>query len=448
MQDEVSIEDSEDVLLPSDTIGKKLKGLRRAALSIPNRLRSIAEDAQFVSDVAEAYDLPLIANERCGSWYVPPERRAASAYFKSTDGHFNQWAVSYRRLNLQVLDVVAKHGGCVIVDSTRRGKSMPDALSKTVPIWCAVFNRLLFPQDSTCHSLYTPPSCVSASEHEQIEQRLDSLVQQLTVLNLDLTRLRASLNRPLRALWVTRESTLPIEAPSYSEFYPVVLCTASRRVLEGDVAADGYVQGAGDDNEGWSRGLSADLFWAHGQTLFETAESRIEEAVDGIVRDRVTAKPPPPHKLIEPTTWLYCGVMPESLNDLEGYDLVLHCSPLPHELAVQHLKSRYIHFKCREGKLGSRDLRQQLPKLHGLFKSPPSTSEARRVLTCGGAGSDHALGVALALLCLHDAAEGETRIDKDFIRRRLSWISVSLPETRPLRTTLQSVNEFLMSSDR
>jgi tRNA A64-2'-O-ribosylphosphate transferase len=34
------------------------------------------------------------------------------------------------------------NGSAMLVDSTRRGKRIPDALSKTVPIWCAVINRV------------------------------------------------------------------------------------------------------------------------------------------------------------------------------------------------------------------------------------------------------------------------------------------------------------------
>jgi tRNA A64-2'-O-ribosylphosphate transferase len=101
---------------------RTLSSLKRSTLSITNRLRSIAEDADFVTRVAEAFDLPLIANERCGSWYIPPERKVESAYFKSTDGHTGQWAFSLRRLNTQVFDVVGKYGGAVVVDSTRSGK--------------------------------------------------------------------------------------------------------------------------------------------------------------------------------------------------------------------------------------------------------------------------------------------------------------------------------------
>lgn len=95
----------------SSVLKDALGELKRGNLSIKNRLRSIKEDSEFVIKVADAYELPLIANERCGSWYIPPERKAGSAYFKSTDGHFHQWGFSLRRLNLQVFDVLEHHGG-------------------------------------------------------------------------------------------------------------------------------------------------------------------------------------------------------------------------------------------------------------------------------------------------------------------------------------------------
>ena len=53
---------------------------------------------------------------------------------------------------------------------------MPDALSKTIPIWCAVLNRLLFEDDCDIHNLQTPEWAVGASERAQIEARLDDFV--------------------------------------------------------------------------------------------------------------------------------------------------------------------------------------------------------------------------------------------------------------------------------
>ena len=53
---------------------------------------------------------------------------------------------------------------------------MPDALSKTIPIWCAVWNRVLFPEQTMHHNLQTDKRCVSESEHRRIEARLDHFV--------------------------------------------------------------------------------------------------------------------------------------------------------------------------------------------------------------------------------------------------------------------------------
>ena len=93
------------------SLSQTLSALRRSALSVANRLRSIETDARFVREVAHHYRLPLIANERCGGWYIPPERKAASVYFKSTDGHAGQWNWSDRRLNLHILPIARDHGG-------------------------------------------------------------------------------------------------------------------------------------------------------------------------------------------------------------------------------------------------------------------------------------------------------------------------------------------------
>ncbi len=92
---------------------KILGDLKKANLSISNRLSSILQDAAFVEHVAEVLGLPLVANERCGSWYIDPERKAASAYFKSTDGHVGQWRLSTRRLNLHLLELIGTRDGFV-----------------------------------------------------------------------------------------------------------------------------------------------------------------------------------------------------------------------------------------------------------------------------------------------------------------------------------------------
>lgn len=58
---------------------------------------------------------------------------------------------------------------------------MPDALSKTIPIWCAVINRLLFEDMHESHRLSTPKDVVGLSEHTQIEALLQGYVDDLKV---------------------------------------------------------------------------------------------------------------------------------------------------------------------------------------------------------------------------------------------------------------------------
>ena len=58
---------------------------------------------------------------------------------------------------------------------------MPDALSKTVPIWCAVFNRALFPEKTEFHAVRFPPNVLGASEESQIENRIGDFVSSLKV---------------------------------------------------------------------------------------------------------------------------------------------------------------------------------------------------------------------------------------------------------------------------
>lgn len=98
--------------IASQSLSHTTRLLHQSTQSTHNRLASICQDATFVTQVGSSLGLPIISNERCGGWYVPTESRAGSAYFKSTDGHFGEWAFSKRRLNLQLLEIIGKNQGC------------------------------------------------------------------------------------------------------------------------------------------------------------------------------------------------------------------------------------------------------------------------------------------------------------------------------------------------
>jgi tRNA A64-2'-O-ribosylphosphate transferase len=443
-----------DLIFPTQTVSfsSTLNSLKRSALSITNRLNSITSDSEFVTSVAEAYGLPLVANERCGSWYIPLDKKEEGVYFKSTDGHMNEWSFNMRRLNYQLLDVVGKSGGCIVVDSTRRGKSMPDALSKTIPIWCSVMNRALFPDHAAAHDLHTSPQAVSASEHAQIEKRLGRFVQEfLDICKPDISNLRSKLQKPLRPIWVTQGSSLPEAPPSFTDFHAIVLCTASRRVHGGEVSEGGYIQGAADDHEAWSHGLTPTVFWSNKDMLLNTNEDDLPKLIRKLVSEEKGPDAAP--MLIKPTETFYVS---SSQNlDIEPFDVIISCTPKPLTTTNSaHLKTKkYLHLICQAHKLGARDLRTQLSRLEPFLLSISELPKSK-VLVCCPTGKDLSLGVALAILCLHFRDDGEfensetkedkRKMDKNFIKQRITWVTTAAVGLNPSRETLKSVNSFLM----
>ncbi|KAJ7604030.1 initiator tRNA phosphoribosyl transferase-domain-containing protein [Roridomyces roridus] len=278
---------------------RSLALLRKESLDIFSRLHSIAEDILFVNQIHEFYpEMPILPNLRCGAWYTDPTlvRRShipepeglraskkrqwpalvanCPVYFKSTDGHFNNWSFTLRRPNLQLLHLVAaqKDGTgsvsnddeakieiddrIILVDSTRAGKRIPDALSKTVPIWCAVINRAVkevYPQGKAewDTNLYTPPAAVSNQEHDQIERRLDGWASALANSSYDLPNLPF----PLRPIWITPTSSSFPSLAKDRTFLPIICLSASKQVQDGVERRSGgyaYVQGSGDDHELWA----------------------------------------------------------------------------------------------------------------------------------------------------------------------------------------------------
>ncbi|KAI1466469.1 initiator tRNA phosphoribosyl transferase [Daldinia caldariorum] len=441
-----------------------LSDLKRSNLSISNRLRSIREDADFVSEVASAFTRPLIANERCGSWYIPPANKAGSAYFKSTDGHTGQWRFSTRRLNLNLLAIIGENDGCIIVDSTRRGKRMPDALSKTVPIWCCVLNHVLFPETPAFHELYTPPNTVSRSEHTQIEARIPEHVASLRELGINMDVLRRELKKPLRPMWVTQESQLLQTDQIFDDFHPVICCTSSRRVLGGEMSEGGYIQGAGDDTENWALGLTPPVFWRHEDILLSTPEADLPDLVRSLVANSAVDVNAPGPREVAPSLFVSCLPFTEPSTSSSTCTVIIHSNTTDPSTWVK--SPSFMEVGVGKHKRASRNLRLALPNINDFVRrflqrepdsnsslegSATSSSEKRRILIACETGKDLSVGIALALLCQNFDSEGNLKPDaqpsghtKSDIRVKLSRIMTAFPEANPSRATLQSVNSYLM----
>jgi Rit1 N-terminal domain len=296
---------------------REIKLVRSASQSLYARLRSIEWDSRRVLELHSsiAGDFPLFANARAGVWYVPPEcsfgatkERAHSniCCFKSADGHYGQWNASTRRPNIPLLRAAVESGGAVVVDATRAGKVYPDALTKTIPIWCAVVNAVAgLTAFDQFDELLRLPRTVPPSEREAILKLLPGWVETWKSSGLNLGTLVPGFvekSLQLRPLWVRADADLLWEngLPSAESlgFIPIVCVSASPPLREGTRAyvepdcyheseqhhiagalfprhltGFAYVQGAGDDEESWSCGLTRDLFWRNRDKIYRYLEN-------------------------------------------------------------------------------------------------------------------------------------------------------------------------------
>ena len=284
---------------------------------IANRLLSIHADATLTSHLVERLTSQLIsspshanpncpalfANLRCGAWYLPATHRHGTCYFKSTDGHYGKWAFSLTRLNLHLLQ--HQERGVVIVDATQQGKRYPDALAKTVPLWCNVLNRALLPSSAVNFAENFAPF-VPNNEILQMEDLLPRFVGDFRSSGLCTSDVK--LQRPMRCFFIAaNDPDAEDQVAQLAEvllqndtrrragdasFFPIVLWSAS-----GDADTTrprqgwSYVPGAADDHQSWAMGLDEATFWRHvGQLTDDTlAHHEVTELVKEIVASEAPA---------------------------------------------------------------------------------------------------------------------------------------------------------------
>ncbi|KAK1354810.1 tRNA A64-2'-O-ribosylphosphate transferase [Heracleum sosnowskyi] len=304
-------------------IYKASRSIKKRHNSLYNALCSIFDDSIFVGEIAQLWpELPLVANLRCGLWYS--DRFEHTCYFKSTDGHTNNLSFNTSRLNLHLAVLAGQKGGCIIVDSTRKGKRFPDSMSKTIPIWTCVMNRAILNHrkrmcgsvsvaedasndckdnaesteqefDSWDCSLHLP-LWVPPAERMAIENHLEEWTKQLETSGADITPLLSVLKKPLRPLWISQKSVIWLnEVPEHDswDFTPLILVSASSSsgYLQQRTASEfswNYIPGAGDDEESWARGLTPELFWNNAIDLINSGPDQCNQKVADIVeKDRV-----------------------------------------------------------------------------------------------------------------------------------------------------------------
>ena len=270
------------------SLTRVLREVKRHEHSVTNCIASIVHDVSFVREVHERYSFPVCGNKRCGAWYTGYSTENDTCYFKSTDGHVNQWSFSMARLNLHVAMYAIDHGGCIVVDATRRGKKFPDSLSKTVPIWAAVVTTcvLLYQMDhclplmDDSEDFLCLPKWIPEQEQMEIEKRIDLWATQLYDSGVEgISRLATVMRKPLRCCWVHATDGALVDV--HRDFPTLVLVSASlvgsreRKMLSvgNEQVIFEYIPGAGDDEESWARGLTPSMMWDHYEDILQSEDS-------------------------------------------------------------------------------------------------------------------------------------------------------------------------------
>ena len=168
----------------------------------------------------------------------------------------------------------------------------------------------------------------------------------------------------------------------------------------------GYIQGAGDDSEGWSQGLTPPIFWANRDTLLANEESNLPEVIQKLVHTHDTAKPTLGATLIYPTNNLYIGQSDVMLEECNRFDLSIDCHKKEDTETGQGCENQLL-LGCSSAKLGSRDLRKAFDTIKIFAEKNLTQNPSQKLLVTCETGKDLSVGVVLAIICLFYDDEGK-----------------------------------------
>jgi tRNA A64-2'-O-ribosylphosphate transferase len=392
-----------------------------------HRLASIRYDFHSVVQPAVALHpgLPVLCNERCGSWYLP-HAADGSCYFKSTDGHVGTWNVSLKRLNLDLISKLnqSSTGACLLLDASKT-KEMPDSFSRTIPIWCAVMNRIVLryrqdlgvvlngEQDWWDIQLHAP-WMISPEEHEIITNLLDDRVDLLYRSHaiVDPMWLAKTLQKPLRPCWITPRRKEMCE--DMDLFYRIICVNCSEHYPD-RCWKDSfwYTSGAADDHELWGRHLIPRLFWDNVNVIFDSIgdndDDDVDAAIDRIVAnnsaDNENAEASDLHQIgdydaIGDTTGLYVGTRRAGRppHCWSIFDAILNVTDMEYPELTDHLPDGkwYLQLEVKEGKRDKTELEKWMTV--GIVFCMKQLQSKQKVLIHCAQGKDRSVALAMAVI--------------------------------------------------
>jgi len=360
------------------------------------------------------------------------------------DGHVNIYNFSLKRLNLPLVQLLSQKGGCVLVDSSTR-KIMPDSFSRTIPIWCCVFNRIArrYRKDMNLREelnddwddgLHTPASLVSPEEHARIfaliGERVDMLWRSRAIV--DPRGLVETLTKPLRAVWVANNDMLSeCSSHSFEKYFTLVCCNPSAQSLHSknhiewvgdDVAGYYYSPGAADDESAWARKLTPELFWSNREALLDPSltDDQVDSVIDSIVKQ--SRKNPDDtvkrssDKIGNLNLWVgsrKAGRPPECFSE---FDCILNVTENEYaemrdnviDQRSDQRKRYYLQLPVLEGKRDKTELERWMPI--ALIFIAKHIRESRKVLIHCAQGKDRSVGIVLAFVCIFCRLEYPLRL--------------------------------------
>lgn len=165
----------------------------------------------------------------------------------------------------------------------------------------------------------------------------------------------------------------------------------------------GYIQGAGDDSEGWAHGLTPPVFWANQAILKQTPEEDLPDLISELVKQYQNQSERQGATRVSPTHNLFIGQTDAAVNDSGQYDLIIDCNGSP--AAVEGNKRR-LNLGCGSLKLGSRDLRKALDQVKEFVSAQLEADTSRSLLVTCETGKDLSAGALLAIICLFYKDDG------------------------------------------
>lgn len=178
-----------------------------------------------------------------------------------------------------------------------------------------------------------------------------------------------------------------------------------------EASESGYIQGAGDDSESWSHGLSPAAFWRHKQKLLGSPNGILPDLIKEIMAaEKKYDSRADEISLVSPTKGIHIGTLAAAEQATE-FDGIISCidGSVPKQDAVRKsdLHEKRLDLICGSGKLGSRALRKEFSRIAPFITTLASPDGAPRLLFACSTGRDLAIGAALVAICLFFLEDSE-----------------------------------------